>query len=168
MFRQYLPYAGNALSPKQPPAIVLSMEDTYLVGMSDHKKLWSMKAKNVEMTQNRSITTVTGIRDGKIFDKGKPALKVSAGKALYDIYTKNLRLTNGIFIEGNDGQKIRGQGAQWNSSDATLRSIGQVEFENRWNKITTDKLIVNVNTKEAKMWNVRMHIDMKEVEQIVN
>ena len=163
-----MPYTGNALSPKQPPSIVLSMEDTYLVGMKDNRKLWSVKAKKVEMTQNRSTTAVTGIKDGKIYDKGKVAFKLSAGSAIYDIYGRNLRLMDGILVEGKDGQIIRGKGAEWNSSAATLRSIGQVEFENRWNKVTADRLLVNVNDQEVRMWNVRMLVDMREVEQHVN
>lgn len=168
VFRQYLPYTGNSLSPRKPPAIVLSMEDAFIVGFDNDRKQWSMKADKVEMTQNRSTTSVTGIKDGKIFENGKVALKVNAGSAIYDIYSKNLRLMNNIFVEDNDGTKIRGKAAEWNSSDATLRSIGQVELENRWNKITADKLLVNMKNKEAGMWNVRISVDMKEAERRVN
>jgi len=144
------------------------MEDAYLVGTSNGKKTWSVKAKRVDIAQNRSTTTVTGMSDGKIFDDGKLALKLQAKKAVYDIYGKNLQLSGGIKVDGLNGQTIRSNGAFWNSGSSTLRSIGQVEFQDKWNKIHTKDLLVDVKSKEVSMWNVQIMVDIKDVEKLTD
>lgn len=163
-FKRYLPYTGRGLLPRQPPPIVLAMEDAHLVGLGRDGKLWSLHAKKIEMSRNRSSTTISGITEGKVYDAGKVALRVEAGSASYDVYQKNLLLSGGVRIEGADGQKITGRGATWNSRTSTLRSLGPVSIETKWSKMTTDKMLVDVRNKEMSMWNVRMLANLREIE----
>jgi LPS export ABC transporter protein LptC len=163
VFRRYLPYRTDILVPHQPPAVVLAMEGAHLVGLGHSGKLWSVDADKVEMARDRSTTTITGITNGKIFDKGRVALKAKAGRAEYDVYGRNLRLSNGIEIIDAGGQKITGQGADWNSAGRVLRSNGQVSFETGRSKFITDRLIVDLNKEQAEMWNVRMELDIRDV-----
>jgi len=44
VFRRYLPYTGMNLAPKQPPAVVMAIENAYLVGLGRSGKLWSIRA----------------------------------------------------------------------------------------------------------------------------
>lgn len=161
--RRHLPYAGINLSPKQPPAVVLSMDDAYFVGLGSEGKTWSAKAKKVEIGQNRSLTRLTGIHDGKILQSGKPVFAVKAGAAIYDTYTKDLQLAGGVLINGLDGQTISAQGAIWNSATQSLRSTGEVEFRQRSNKIRTDQMRVNLRNREMEMWNVTMSFNLEDV-----
>lgn len=162
-FKRYLPYAGIGINPRQAPPVVLAMEDAYLVGLGHNGKLWSTKARKVEIAQNHSTTTLTDIHDGKIFDKGKVALEIKAGRAVYDTYTRDLQLTDGVLITGKEGQRISGDGASWNSATSTLRSIGLVSFEAGSSKVTTDKLLVDMRNKELEMWNIHMSFDLNEL-----
>ncbi len=164
-FRRYLPYAGIDLGPKQPPAIVMEMNDVYLVGLGHEGKVWSAKVGSVVIGRNRSRTIITNLHDGKIFDKGKVALKVKAGSAIYDTFTRNLRLADGVEVLGIRGQKICATGADWNSAMQVLRSMGRVTFENGSGKIQTDKLMVDLRNRQIDMWNVTMSFT---VEDIVN
>ena len=155
-FRRYSPYTNRGLPPREAPSIVLAMQDAYLVGMGHHGKLWSIHADKVEMSRNQATTTLTGIHDGKIYNNGKVALKVDAGRAVYDVYGRNLYLERGITIEGSDGQKVTGQMADWNSALGVLRSHGQVSFETRWSKIITGDLVVDMRNRQMEMRGVRM------------
>ena len=105
------------------------MENAYLVGLGSGGKLWSIRAGSVELAQNRFIVTLAGIHDGRVYDRGRVALKLRAGRAAYNIYGKDLTLSDGILVEGNEGQRISAPGATWNSFSATLRSSGGVAFE---------------------------------------
>lgn len=160
-FRRYWPYMG-ALAPKPPPAVVMAMEDAHLVGLNSGRRIWSMNAQSLEMAQNRSLAKVVGISNGKIYADGKVALTVRAGSATYDLYSKSLALAGGVAIEGKDGQSITGEGATWNPTDSTLRSIGRVQIENKWSKIATDSAVVDVRNRVMSMRNVRMTVDMGE------
>lgn len=160
--RQYLPHSGIQLAPKKPPAVVLLMEGTYFVGLGHDGKQWSAQAEKVEIGQNRSITNLTGIHGGKVFDNGKVALKIKAGNAVYDTFTKDLTLGGGVEIIGRQGQIITGSGADWNSATQTLRSIGPVSVETKSSRIVTDALRVSLKDKELVMWNVQGRIKMND------
>ncbi|MCX6346216.1 MAG: hypothetical protein NT018_14285 [Armatimonadetes bacterium] len=163
IFRRYLPYTGIDLGPKQLPAIVMEMNDVYLVGLGHEGKIWSAKAGSVVIGRSRSRTKITNLHDGKIFDKGKVALKVKAGSAIYDTFTRNLRLADGVEVLGVKGQKICAAGAYWNSAMQVLRSMGQVIYENGSSKIQADKLIVDLRNQQMDMWNITMSFTVGDI-----
>ncbi|MHB9035204.1 MAG: LPS export ABC transporter periplasmic protein LptC [Armatimonadota bacterium] len=156
--RHYAPYAGRSAMPKQPPTVVLAMEDVYLVGLGHDGKLWSAKARKVEIGQDRATANLKDIRDARIFSGDKVALTARAGDAVYQTYRRDLTLGGGVEIVGSGGQKVTGQGATWNSATSLLRSIGQVSFESRWGKVAAEKLVADLKSQELGMWNVSMKI----------
>ena len=163
-FKRYLPYTGTNLAPKDPPNVILSMENAYLVGVGDKGKIWSVRAKKVEIGRNRSYTTVKCISDGKIFDGGKTILRMKAGSAICDTFHKDLQLADGVLVEDMDGQSISGRGAVWKSRTSTLSSTGNVCFKSSLGRVNTDQLEVNVKNKEMNMKNVQMQINVKKIE----
>ncbi len=164
VFRRYLPYVGSSLAPAQPPAVVLEMRNAYFVGLNHKGKLWSIKAKKVEIGQNRYLTTLTSISDGRIFDSGKPALRVRAGRAMYNSMVSSLSLDQGICVTGPGGQQVTAKGADWNSTTGTLRSRGEVAFQSSFGKTSTDSVLVNMKRKEITMSNVRGSLDLSKAE----
>ncbi|MCE5198379.1 MAG: LPS export ABC transporter periplasmic protein LptC [Armatimonadota bacterium] len=167
-FQRYLPYSPRTLNPTRPPAVVLAMEDVYMVGLGHQGKLWSAQADKVEIGRGRGTAKLTNIHDGKILEGGKPVLNIRAHSAMFDTYRKDLMLYGGVRIDGMDGQQLTGKGATWNSSTGTLRSIGQVTFKSKESNVTTDKLLVDVRNKELSMWKVRMEISVPELEGRLN
>lgn len=164
VFRRYLPYVGGSLAPSQPPSVVLEMHNAYFVGLNRKGKLWSIKAKKVEIGQNRYLTTLTNVSDGKIFNEGKPALKMKAGRAMYNSMVGDLALDQGICVTGMDGQQMTASGADWNSTTSTLRSRGKVQFQSQIGKASTDSILVDMKAKEITMWNVSGSVDLSKQE----
>lgn len=164
-FKRYLPYESAHLAPKQTPAIVIAMEDAHIVGMNHGKKAWSINAKEVQITRGRSVTTINKITDGKVYSGGKVAFNVTAGSAVYNDISRDLYLGGGITATGSDGQNVQARSASWNSSTSTLRSNEQVVFNNKWSKVNTNKLLVNVKDKQLEMWNVKLSFDLGEAEK---
>lgn len=150
-FRRHLPYTGTPLMPKEPPAIVLAIEEARFVGLNNNKKAWSLNADKVEIARDRTTTTLTRITDGQIYIGSKVAATVTAGKAVYSTRFKDLQLSHGVIVKGNENQKVSAQGAVWNSATSTLRSKGQVNFENRRSRISGDELTVDLKKKEMTM-----------------
>ena len=89
---------------------------------------------------------------------------MSAGSAEYDTYRKNLSLTKGYIITGNDGQRVSGQGAVWDSSTQVLHSVGHVDFETRWGKLSATDMCVDLKSKELTMHNGHGVINLGAVE----
>lgn len=163
-FRRYTPYVGGSLAPSQPPAVVLELRNAYFVGLNHKGKLWSLKAASVQIGRDRALTTLIGIKDGKIFESGKVALRMEAGRAVYNSYGGDLVLERGLTLFGGDGQKVTAQGASWNSATSSLRSTGKVRYESPWAKASVDHLLVDTKTKEMTMWNVDMTMDISRPE----
>ena len=163
-FKQYLPYIGESLSPKQPPSIVLAMEDAYLVGINNQGKAWSLKAKSVDVSQNRAFTTVSEITDGRIFDKDKPAFRLKAAKAVYSNSSRRLKLLGGVRIDGSEGQVIKANGADWDPTSSILRSHGGVNLRTKGSDISTQKLAIDLKNEELTMEKVIVRVDISEVD----
>ena len=158
VFKRYLPYTGTPLVPKEPPPVVLTMEDARLVGLGRTGKLWSVKVGKIEIARNRSGAVLKEVTDGKIYDRGKVVLKVRAGKAACEINSRNLLLSDGISVEGTDGQKLSAEGATWNSADSILRTNGRVIFQSKLSRLTAESLVMDLRAKQLDMWNVRMSL----------
>lgn len=158
-----MPYVGSTLAPAAPPSIVLEMHNAYFVGLNHNKKTWSVKAKSVQMGQDRVVTTLTGVTQGRIFDRGKVAVQMEAGRALYNSMVGDLRMDGGIKLVA-DGQTLTAPGASWNSASSTLRSNGRVRYESNWAKASTDKVELNAGTKELTMWNMHASVDISKQE----
>jgi len=164
-FKGYLPYVGGRLTIRKPPAVVLSMDHVYLVGMGDRTKLWSLKARKVEIGRDRKVTTLSGISDGKIFDKGKTVLKVRAGRAIYDERREDLKLSQGIKIAGTEGQRVVARGAHWNARTALLTSPSRVRVSGQWGDVSGDDLVVNLRNGTMAMRNVSFRVSIREPER---
>ncbi|MEN6357032.1 MAG: LPS export ABC transporter periplasmic protein LptC [Armatimonadota bacterium] len=163
--RHYAPYSGRS-SVKAAPAVVLAMEDVRLVGLGHDGKLWSAKAERVEIGQNRSIAKLSKISGGKIYDGSKVVLNAKAGEAVYDTYSKNLALSSGVEIQGEDGQKVAGNGLVWNSQTSSLRSMGGVSFQTKWGNASVGRLVADLKSKELKMWNISMRIRLSGADEL--
>jgi hypothetical protein len=165
VFNRYMPYAPSNLALKEPPAVILTMEDAYLVGLGSKGKLWSLNARKVELSRDRSTTTLTGISHGKIYDQGKPVLNLVAGTAKYDVYYRNLLLGGGISVKSNTGDRINGQGANWSAASAILQSVGAVTMQTGWSKIEADSVALDVRKKEMYLEKVRIRVDLRQAEK---
>lgn len=163
-FRRYMPYVGSTLSPTAQPSIILEMHNTYFVGLNHKGKAWSVRAKDVQIGRDRAQTTLSGVTQGKIFDGGKVALQMEAGRAQYNSMVGDLVMDRGIRLTGIGGQKLTADGASWNSATSTLRSNGQVHYESSWAEASTDRVVLNTNTKELTMWNVHASMDISKQE----
>jgi hypothetical protein len=165
VFRRYLPYVGSSLAPKTPPSVVLQMRNAYFVGLNRKGKLWSLKAKSVEIGQNRFLTTLTGITQGKIFDAGKPVLQMEAGRAVYNSMVGDMAMDEGILLIGADGQRLTADGADWNSAASSLRSTGKVYYESPWAKGSTEAVFVDTKSRELTMYNVDVTVDLSKADK---
>ena len=164
IYRRYLPYVGSSLAPKTPPSVVLQMHNAYFVGLNRKGKLWSLKAKSVEIGQNRFLTTLTGITQGRIFDAGKPVLQMEAGRAVYNSMVGDMAMDEGIRLTGADGQRLTASGADWNSTASSLRSNGKVYYESPWARGSTDAVSVDIKSRELTMYNVDVTVDLSKVD----
>ncbi len=165
IYRGYLPYSRSSILPQNPPEVIMSLENAYLVGVGKKGKVWSAKAKKVEISFDRTTAMFDDINDAKIFDEGKLKLRARAGRAVYNTKTKNVELSDGISLEGNEGQTVKGFGAFWNSKTSELRSSGNVEFRNKWSVCKANSLLVNLKNKEMTLDNVIMTVEIETLEK---
>lgn len=160
-----MPYVGSSLSPAAPPSIVLEIHNAYFVGLNHKGKIWSIRARKVQIGQDRMLTTLTGVTQGKIFDGGKTALQLEAGRALYNSVVGDLVMDQGIELTGPGGQKLTSEGADWNSATSTLRSKGQVRYESPWARGSTGSVMIDTKSRELTMHNVDVTVDLSRAEE---
>lgn len=160
-----MPYVGSTLSPAAPPSIVLEMHNAYFVGLNHKGKIWSVRAKSVQIGQDRTLTTLTGVTQGRIFDGGKVALQLEAGRALYNSMVGDLVMDQGIKLTGPGGQKLTARGADWNAAASSLRSTGKVYYESPWARGSTGSVFVDTKGRELTMYNVDVTVDLSKADK---
>ncbi len=113
------------------------------------------------MAQNRYSVELRNIQDGEVIDKGKTVLKLRAGRADYNLYARDLRLSDGVLVEGNEGQSVKAPGASWNWSTGILRSNGGVTYKSNWGSAGAEALEVDLRNHRMRMWNgeIRAHVE---------
>ena len=157
--RYALPLENKVMQPDITGPII-RMNNVHLTGMVNKTKAWSLSANKVELSQNKSTTTITNITNGKIFNAGQPAFNVTAGKAKYDIWTKSLQLSKNIKIVGEDGQVISADSI-YLTSRGILTNSGKIKINNKFGEISANRLLINIPKRELTAWDINFNLNME-------
>lgn len=155
VFRRFLPYTGRQIGPGEPPRLEMVAEDARALCISGGTKLWSLRARRVELAQNRSSVTMHDIADGRVYQENKPILKVRAGKLYYDAFSSCLTVSGSVDIRGMKGQRVSTPGLVWNISRGVLCTTGPVRFESSLGKVLAGRLSINVRNSQIELSDVR-------------
>lgn len=85
-FGRYQPFADlmSANSGSDSPRVLLQITDATIEGSTAGRRTWRVSARQIDVSQDRRLTTVSGIQNGQFFNSNKvPVVSVSANVATY-------------------------------------------------------------------------------------
>jgi hypothetical protein len=101
-------FAGSGGSIPVPPANVpIQMYGATIANNRINTKAWSFDYDHAQLSPDASTGTVEGIRNGIVFKKGKPDLKISAEKITLDTQSLDFTAIGKVHVEKIDDKQKR-------------------------------------------------------------
>lgn len=91
--------AGRGVPPLPPSQTGITLNGGHVQGNRITTKSWSFDYKSAQLSPDGTTGTVQGVRDGIVFKKGKPHLKVSAESIGIDTQSLNFTAIGKVHVE---------------------------------------------------------------------
>ncbi len=98
--------AGGGTPPLPPSSISMNLRGGHVLNNRITTKSWSFDYDHAQLSPDGTAGSVDGVRNGIVFRKGKPYLRISAQHVQLDIQTLNFTAIGKVHVEQiNDPQK---------------------------------------------------------------
>jgi hypothetical protein len=114
--------------PGSPSAPGISVEQGRFVGRSGGERRWEFDVDEVRVKQGESLVVLEGIRNGVLYDDGRPWMQFSAARGVADASTSDLELENVRFSSG-EGDTLTARTLTWSERDRKVIVEGDVRVE---------------------------------------
>ncbi|MEW6106535.1 MAG: hypothetical protein AB1563_09290 [Bacillota bacterium] len=106
----------------------IAVEQGRFVGRSGGERRWEFDADEVRVREGESRVVLEGIRDGTLYDGGKPWLRFSAARGEADTATNNLTLED-VRFSSWEGDVLTARTLTWSEKDQKVIIEGNVRVE---------------------------------------
>ena len=164
--RAFFHYSPPGFLPKTAPTFLLEMDNVVLNGIGEKGRDWTLQAKKVDISQDRSIANVHGIRGCTLFSKGKEVATLQAENAVCNLWNRKMSVSGNVHVSNKAGQTIDTSALTWEPYGSILESAGKVVYHSRMGDVVADKLSLNLVTKELTLTKPRISLWLGEIEKI--
>lgn len=91
-------FAGGTLPPIPPDQTGITLRGGHVNGNRVTTKSWTFDYESAQLTPDGTSGTVRGVRDGIVYKKGKPYLKVSAEQITIDTQSLNFTAVGKVHV----------------------------------------------------------------------
>ncbi len=99
--------AGGGVAPLPPSNVPVQMNGGQITAHRITTRSWSFDYDHAQLSPNAENGTVEGIRNGIVFRKGKPYLKISAEKVTLDLQSLDFTAVGKVHVERIDDPQHR-------------------------------------------------------------
>jgi hypothetical protein len=100
-------YAGGGTIPTPPANVPIQMYGATIANNRINTKAWSFDYDHAQLSPEASTGTVEGIRNGIVFKKGRPNIKISAEKITLDTQSLDFTAIGKVHVEKIDDPQHR-------------------------------------------------------------
>jgi hypothetical protein len=98
---------GNENVPPPPSSLPVNLHGGHVLGNRITTKSWSFDYDHAQISADSTTGTVDGVRDGIVFRKGKPYLRVSAEQVNLDMNSLDFTARGKVHVERIDDPQHR-------------------------------------------------------------
>jgi lipopolysaccharide export system protein LptC len=151
-------YQAGLDAPPPPTLQPTTIQHGQAEGRRLDGRSWSLDYDRIRMSTDQVTADLDGIRDGKLFRKGKPPVRLQAQHATINTASNDFTLTGPVTIKVPENGKLRtftSDSAVWNSFSQTLVLAHPSTFTQGDIVLHVDHLSWNVKTGETKLGKIR-------------
>ena len=151
-------YQAGLDAPPSPTLQPTTIQHGQAEGHRLDGRSWSLDYDRIRMSTDQVTADLDGIRDGKLFRKGKPPVRLQARHATINTASNDFTLIGPVTIKDPENGKLRtftSDAAVWNSFSQTLVLAHPSTFTQGDIVLHVDHLSWNVKTGETKLGKIR-------------
>lgn len=108
--------------------VTLEIDRAVMTGRTADRDDWRVRVDHIRVRhgygsnlEDFGSVEFQGLRDGRLYDKGRPAARFSAESAIYDRQMRQFRLMGSLKVASEQGDTLNAPECIWSESDGILR-----------------------------------------------
>lgn len=150
------------LGKKNVSTIGISFKDATLVGRSDGKKTWQIKAKTIDISKDRRLATFSGLSQGELIQDDKKVASISADRVVYNTLSRDVSAPGTAELKLVGGPSFKVHRVYWNGRTSRLFCAGGVDAVIGQSTMHGQQLTADLEKKEITATKVNGTISLPE------
>lgn len=125
---------------REPGAPAVSIRDSVVEHSQGGQPAWRLSIEKIQLSGGGQAVAATGLREGLVYDQGKPMVRISAGQATYNTTDKSFEVTGGVRVVSVRGAVVTTARVQWLPATQTLHCPGEVTLRAEGLTLRTESL----------------------------
>ncbi len=138
---------------REPGKPAVSIQESVVEHSTGGTPAWRLNIEEIEIAGGGRSVAASDLREGLVYDQGKPVMRISAGKATYETADKSFEVTGGVKVVSHRGAIITTSQVQWVPATETLHCPGEVTMRAEGVTVRTQDLDVIVPQDIARTPN---------------
>ena len=129
---------------REPGQPAVSIHESVVEHSRGGKPSWRLSIEQIEIRGGGRSVAATDLREGLVYDAGKPVIRITAGKATYQTSDRSFEVTGGVKVVSHRGAIITTAKVQWLPETQVLHCPGEVTMRTQGATVRTENLDVVV------------------------
>ena len=125
---------------REPGAPAVSIRESVVQHSQGGRPSWRLNIDEIQLTGGGQAVAAAGLREGLVYDQGKPVVRISAGEATYNTGDKSFEVTGGVRVVSHRVAIITTAKVQWLPATQTLHCPGEVTMRGEGITLRTESL----------------------------
>jgi len=144
---------AETIEGRRPDKPAVSIQESVVEHSTGGTPAWRLNIEEIEIAGGGRSVAASDLREGLVYDEGKPVMRISAGKASYQTADKSFEVTGGVKVVSHRGAIITTSKVQWVPATETLHCPGEVTMRAEGVTVRTQDLDVIVPQDIARTPN---------------
>lgn len=132
------------LEGREPGRPAVSIHESVVEHSHEGKPSWRLNIEEIQIAGGGRSVAATDLREGVVYDAGKPVVRISAGRATYQTADRSFEVTGGVKVVSHRGAIITTSQVQWLPETQTLHCPAEVTMRAEGVTVRTQNLDVVV------------------------
>ncbi|MFW5867690.1 MAG: LPS export ABC transporter periplasmic protein LptC [Armatimonadota bacterium] len=138
---------------REPGQPAVSIHESVVEHSRGGKPSWRLSIEEIEIRGGGRSVAATDLREGLVYDAGKPVIRISAGDATYQTADKSFQVSGGVKVVSHRGAIITTSRVEWLPETQTLHCPDEVTMRTEDATVRTQDLDVIVPEDVARTTN---------------
>lgn len=135
---------AETVTGRAPGKPAVSIRESVVEHSTGGTPAWRLNIEQIEIAGGGRSVAASDLREGLVYDQGKPVVRISAGKATYDTTDRSFEVTGGVRVVSHQGAIITTSQVQWVPETQTLHCPSEVTMRAEGVTVRTQNLDVIV------------------------
>ncbi len=135
---------------REPGQPAVSIHESVVEHSRGGKPSWRLSIEKIDIRGGGRAVAATDLREGLVYDEGKPVIRISAGKATYQTADKSFEVMGGVKVVSTRGAIVTTSRVQWLPETQTLHCPEEVTMRTEGATVRAQNLDVVVPEDVAR------------------